>query len=270
LAIVGGEGIDFFESPFWQWSRAIAVDTEVTNLVFSPDGTWLIGSFANQDIKFWHISDGVSEYTGTRHEAKISSIGISSDGAFLASLDVSGNLFIWDINRKAVLKEINNSDRIVTAVWSPVVSSLLVLGTKSGQIVSQRYPDDKSLPPQYINNPGFPIAGFAFSLDGSTLASFSEVGPIKLWKVADGSPMQTVNCPSGRMSDLVFSRDGSLLIASTSSVLSLIDLFDIQNGKFLQTLKKENGKISNLFLFPDGMLLGYITNDSNLHIWSIE
>jgi WD40 repeat protein len=121
------------------------------------------------------------------------------------------------------------------------------------------------------------VNAVAFSPDGKLLASASSDHTVKLWRVADGALLATLNeslDPSGTthqdaVNTVAFSHDGTML--ATGSMDRHIKLWRVSDGALLQTLGG-NEFILGLAFTPDDQVLasggGYSTN--NIRIWRLS
>src|SRR5437867_3085777 len=79
------------------------------------------------------------------------------------------------------------------------------------------------------------VHGVAFSPDGKTLASAGADKTVKLWNVADGKELKTINAHAGTVFGLAFSRDGKQL--ATAGGDKLVKIWNVADGKELKSLK---------------------------------
>ena len=72
----------------------------------------------------------------------------------------------------------------------------------------------------------------AFSKDGLTMASGNKNGVIRLWDVATGTEISTLDSATGTVLFLVFSPDGHTLASNSNNIYGSVFLWDITGGKF--------------------------------------
>jgi WD40 repeat protein len=75
----------------------------------------------------------------------------------------------------------------------------------------------------------------AFSPDGKTIASGSTDNTIKLWDVASGKQLKTLNGHSSSVLSVAFSSDGKTIASGSDD--NTIKLWDVASGKQLNTLR---------------------------------
>ncbi len=60
-----------------------------------------------------------------------------------------------------------------------------------------------------------PVVKLAFSRDDKLLASGSEDDSVRIWQVANGRPLATLQAHTGAVMSVAFRADGSLIIAGS-------------------------------------------------------
>jgi WD40 repeat protein len=123
--------------------------------------------------------------------------------------------------------------------------------------------DDDSAPPATLTGHGDWISRIAFAPDGQVLASSSNDGTVRLWSVADGTLLQTIDGQAGPILDLAFTPDGATLAAASFELgIRLWHLPDgASGGHFVHP-----DPIWSLAMSPDGALLA-AGSEGEIAIW---
>jgi RNA polymerase sigma factor (sigma-70 family) len=185
---------------------------------------------------------------------------ISPDGKTLATAD-GLSLRLWDVANGKLLWQVRGNYQFRRMRFSPNGKWLAVgdslLDAATGQLVLR-----------------FPTWGYtlAFSPDSALLADKSEDGnrSVILWHTTTGKEAGRLTGDGKRMSDFVFTPDGSELIALYEG--NRICRWNVATGKLLKTVEMALGKIQAQQLSPDGRTLAVIVHDSRepVSLWDTD
>ena len=208
----------------------------VGTIAYSPDGTRLAVS---SSIGVWIYDTETGEELHLLFDENSPSAGIvafSPDGNTIAS-NVGGTIHLWDTN---------TGERL--------------------QSITAHTPQ----PGRYTW-----LTNLAFSPEGNTIASTGyHDRTIRLWDVATGAHLRTLEHPYYSVNKVVFSPDGNTLV-SVEGVDFDIHLWDTNTGERLQTLTAQASRSSSVAFSPDGNTLAIgnasVENISRLGIimWDI-
>jgi HEAT repeat protein len=105
-----------------------------------------------------------------------------------------------------------------------------------------------------------------FSPDGKTIATTSEEGLARLWDVATGKLLQTLEGHNGIVRHCAFTRDGKQLL--TSGFDNTIRVWDAASGEPVKTLT-DDGAVYYVSLLGDDRTVISASADSRLRFWNL-
>jgi WD40 repeat protein len=122
-----------------------------------------------------------------------------------------------------------------------------------------------NLPPPRKTSPG--IFGVGFNRDGRTLVTGNFNGTVKLWDVASGHLLRTLDGHTDVVYKGVFSPDEKILASCSRD--GKIKLWDLATGNELRTLTGHTGPVKAVAFSPDGGMIASVSNDGTLRLWDV-
>src|SRR6266850_3870972 len=110
-----------------------------------------------------------------------------------------------------------------------------------------------NLPPPKKSSPG--VFGLGFSRDGRTLVTGNFNGTVKLWDVASGRVLRTLDGHSDLVYKGVLSPDEKLLASCSRD--GTIKIWDAATGVELRTLRGHTRPVKAVAFSPDGHLIAF-------------
>jgi WD40 repeat protein len=265
LASAGaGRGLCLWDAATGKEFRQIAGVRDASRLAISPDGKLLASAYDLRKVHLWELQSGreLGELPGSDGGVPLA-LAFSPDGALLASGGHDRLVRLADVATGREVRQLRGHEDSVLAVafapdgktlasgsrdiclWDPATGRerLRLTGHKSG------------------------VLGLAFFPGGRTLASVGEDDGVRLWDVAGGKGLRTLESParSGPRA-LAVAPDGRLLAGGHRD--GLIRLWDPATGQELRRWQAHDFAVQALAFAPDGRTLASGASwDSSLRLW---
>ena len=115
---------------------------------------------------------------------------------------------------------------------------------------------------------GAAVLGCAFSPDATLLASAGADGSLRLWRCADGAPLQVLRDGGAAWSRCAFTPDGRALIAAAADGRLL--RWDVGSGVATHGYVGHTGAVNDCAVAADGTLLASAADDGSLRLWRLD
>jgi WD40 repeat protein len=114
------------------------------------------------------------------------------------------------------------------------------------------------------------VSNIAYSPDGTTLASGFYDGTVKIWDVASGNELRTLDGHTQYVTIVAYSPDGKIL--ATTAYYEPTKLWDVASGQELRSINVNNG-VRGMAFSPDGDILATTTWDppgnKKITLWDV-
>lgn len=192
------------------------------------------------------------------------SVAFSPDGAMLAVGFGNGEVQLWRITDRTLLRTLSvASDSVSRITFSPdgmtLAAAYLAGSVRLWQV------DDGAL--QQTLSHDSAIRSIAFSPDGSLLASGGWDGIVRLWQIPDGRLLHPLEGHTDWVSSVAFSPDGAILASGSND--GAVRLWDVSSNVLLDTLPSTHTSVSSLAFSPKGNTLAIASFDQGISLWGI-
>jgi WD40 repeat protein/uncharacterized caspase-like protein len=204
-------------------------------VAISPDGKLIVSGDGEGQIKLWGGEGGTGARLLGRHLGWINALVFHPDGRTLVSSSDDGAVKVWDVVEGRKLKTLIGPEENESATG--LEDSL----QKSAAILSW----GKSA-----------ITSLALTPDGKLLAGAGNDKTVKVWELATGKLVYTLEGHTDKVRSVSISPDGKLL--ASASMDEKIKLWDLSSGKELREI---TGAGETVAFSPDGQML--VNNDAH-------
>lgn len=186
----------------------------LAQLVFSPDGTMLVGKYSHE-VRVWDGSTGklLHALKSAAPDQFLRDIGSPPDSKTIAL--VTDHVWKrWDL-ATGVLDELANGDTNVICLASSPDGRTYATGSRDRRITLRDARTHRVV--ENLSGHGHYVSSLAFSPDGKSLASGSLIGEVKLWDSATAQELMPLVGHSGAVRCMAFSPDGKTLATAGAS-----------------------------------------------------
>lgn len=247
---------------------------EVISVVFSPDGSKAITGSMDETAAVWEVASGKEL---ARFADWGMAVALSPDGSMAVTAPAVKTVYdnTAQVRRMASGKVIATlqgfTGRKNSVAFSPdgkkVVAGsyekVVIWRIASGQVLASLYVIDDAVANAASVGRKRVVTCAAFSPDGISLATGYSDGMIRLWEVASGQVLATLEGHMDRVDDVEFSPDGSRLVTASSD--GPARLWEAASGEALVALRGHTSAVLSAGFSPDNHLI--TTGDMNGHIF---
>ncbi|MEB3829932.1 serine/threonine-protein kinase [Phormidium sp. CCY1219] len=106
------------------------------------------------------------------------------------------------------------------------------------------------------------------SPDGQTLVTGSDNKTIKIWNLATGDLIHTLEGHVGRVNSVAISPDGQTLVSGSDD--KTIKIWNRETGDLIRTLEDHFGIVNSVAISADGQTLVSGSDDARIKVWNLE
>ncbi|WP_414753823.1 protein kinase domain-containing protein [Anabaena sp. CCY 9910] len=112
------------------------------------------------------------------------------------------------------------------------------------------------------------FVSLAVSPNGQIIASCGSDRTIKIWQLATGEDISTLNGHSRKVNAVVFSPDGKTLVSGSDD--NTIKIWNLKTGKVIRTITGHNDAVHTLAISPNGKTLVSGSDDNTVKVWNLN
>lgn len=232
-------------------------------LAINPDGQTLVTGSQDKSIKIWDLHTGEQIGILKRPSNPFSSVAISPDGQTLASSSPGRGIKLRNLHthkEECTLQE--KLPFVSSLAISPDGQTLVSGGDGSIKLWNLHTRKEKCILQGHSDGTFITVA---ISRDGQTLVSGSSDGTSKVWNLATGEHLYSINKYLGYSNAIAISPDSQTLISGSTE--GSINFWNLSTGKLRHTLKGHSSYVNAIAISPDGQTLVSTSDDSIIKVW---
>jgi len=232
-----------------------------TLVCFTPDAS-LMAAGIGGSVGVWRLRDSALVYELSGDESHVLTISISPDGALLASGGVDKVVKVWRLSDGCLLRTLQGHTNSVRGIAFSRTGYLASCGDVGDIFETHRF-EGNYMKKQYTSSYGSVAAAAAYLC--------SEVGDVtvRVWRIADWRPVQTLTVEGGVIS-LVFSPRGDLM--ATGGWDEQVRIWSTSTWRLLRTLEEHESEVWSVAFSPDAELLASSSGltDGRICLWRVS
>ena len=215
---------------------------------FAPDGKRLVSVGTEKAIGVWDLATG-RETPITGHQDEVSAVVVAPDGRTAYSAGKDSAVLVWDLaTGQETGRWVGHRNGIAALALSPDGKTLVTVGqtvivwdTATGKPSRELAGHTKS------------VASVALSPDGKTVATGGADHTVRLWELATGRPLRTIELPvkvNYGVLPVAFAAGGTMLVTGSCERTDRgVYVWDVATGR---QLRRYAGTFEVLTPTPDG------------------
>lgn len=304
FAATGADDIILWDATSMTKLARFEASTIVWNVVFSPDGRWLVSAHGDSSILVWDVADRKLAGNLNGHAGAVRGVAVSPDGRLIASAAEDRSVILWnaDTGRKVAVLQ-GPSSRLTGVAFSPsgdrVVSSefleTITIWNKANWLSPSSFRSRSGLYCVAISPNGnwvattrgvydsrdghsivefnstvgpFQMYGVAFSPDGRFLTGAAEDGVIALLDTKTWQLRDKIKVPNATFISVSFSPDNEHLVTGEDE--GMVRLWAIEPLRQVSVLGHHTSRIKSVAFSPDGKEVVSAGDDKTIRLWHVD
>lgn len=255
----------------------------LNDVVFSPDGSWIVSGCNGGVVKLWRTAavvdggdttdaGGGSATEGAQpafvlrgHAGGVAGVAFGPDPDLLAASSKSGVVKLWSVSTGELRAEVRAHATGATCMAFSV-DGTLVSGNADGTVRFWDVGAEKEC--VSLDGDDRAVFGLCYSPDGSLVATCGAANAIRIWDAATGRPVAALTGFEAPAFTVAFRPDGRLLASGHDD--GTVRLWDVMTSTVLGELAGHSRRVERVAFSPDGRLLASGATDSSVRLWDPE
>lgn len=233
---------------------------------FSPDGARILTASQDRRVRLWSGQQFLSSLEFTGHGDAVVSAAFSPDGTTVLTANVDGAVRLWEVSSGVAMETFAGPQPsaafniATTARFSPDGDTWMIAG-EDGQV--HLGAKGTTTPARTWKCHDDAIVDAQFDQRGQLIATASKDGTARVWSLADGRLLDTLEHDAAMVS-VSFSPDGSTLAAASERNAWL---WTFRGKKRLHDLKGPRTRVAQIAFSPTGTTVATANGDGTACIW---
>lgn len=238
-------------------------------LTLSPDGALLAAANLDRTISLWDAATGKERHRLKGHTLSVYDILFAPDSQRLLSSGGDGTVRVWDVESG---RELHNLPGLMAPTISPDGRLLAVgIGTTPEVVIYELANGREKKRFALATTKEGNVLQLAFSPDSRCLAAAGRLrgstGIAKVWDLADGRLLRSLDSPKTLLWSVAFSPDGRSVVTGDS--FGSLLLWELASGRQRHAFIGHESRTYSLAFSPDGRTLAASSVDAPVFVWDV-
>lgn len=232
-----------------------------------------IVAIADGQVSLWNMVTGQRVGTLDETQDKVDGVVFSQDGRLLVTWNSTGDVHLRDSQNLRTIHawRYPGNGHVQCVAVSPDSRWVAACGENNDTIMIWTVESGEVAHQILLPEGERTTYCAAFSPDSQWLATGQVNRMIKLWSVADGSLLATIQGHEETVSGLAFAPDGQRLFTSSwDRTIRVWDLRTATSGSGIQAVRGHQGKVYCTAFSPDGSRIATGGEDGVLRLWDVQ
>ncbi|HEY0736985.1 MAG TPA: hypothetical protein VGD69_18850 [Herpetosiphonaceae bacterium] len=255
-----------------QEASRFSIDDEedITDLVVSQDGEFILATFRDGTVRIWEIATGAEIRRLRHHERAALTLGLLPNG-HVVSGGTDGMLRIWDWPSGTVIRVLQGSVPAIHCLAitpdgrAAVTGGGSPFGSLSDQLVAV-WDLEAGAERRTLQGHRMPVEAITLSPDGERIISASMDHTLRVWNMHDGTLDHTLVGHHALVRAVCVTPDGAHAISAADDMLKV---WDLASGHELFSLSGHSALVTDVAFVPGKALLVSTSWDQTIRVWNL-
>ncbi|WP_437932652.1 AAA family ATPase [Sorangium sp. So ce291] len=253
----------------------------VTGVAVTPDGRFAVSASFDQTLRVWDLATGPLLRTLQGHTSVVEDVAMTPDGRIAVSASLDKTLKVWDLATGQLLRTLQGHTDTVNgvavtpdgriAVSASDDKTLKVWVLATGQLLRtiQEHTDESEDDEDDEDDfwPTYGVNGVAVTPDGRIAISASDDNTLKVWDLATGQLLRTLQGHTSFVNRVAVTPDGRLAVSASFD--ETLRVWDLATGQLLRTLQGHTNWVEGVAMTSDGRFAVSASKDKTLKVWDL-